>query len=426
MTLTDTLPARMDATLHAALTDRLEASPLRDAARAEVRTVLGPPPSTDERSTDATSPETFLRRITVEGFRGIGPAATLDIPVGPGLTVVVGRNGSGKSSFAEALELVMTGTTKRWESKTKVWSDTWQCLHHDGPTRITAELQIAGVAQPVALEQTWAPGVSFADDTGRAGVAAQLREHGWDEALEAFRPFLAYAELASMFDKLTSLYEALSPILGLEDLDAVVAALSAARLEVEKEGKSVKAAAQELAGSLDAEDPRQAALAQLLTARTPDLDAIRTHLVANPPGTGMPGDEAAALRALAATTVPTDEDLSAAFTTLDTARAQLAQLASTDSARALALANLLSGALALRDPGRLTEDCPVCGTADVLTEDWAARAEREAGALREQAGALSAAEAAVRAAEQAWDRLAAPFGSDAPPRRYLRPPRRSG
>ena len=50
----------------------------------------------------------FLRTITVEGFRGIGPKATLDLTPGPGLILVVGRHGSGKSSFAEGLELLLT------------------------------------------------------------------------------------------------------------------------------------------------------------------------------------------------------------------------------------------------------------------------------------------------------------------------------
>jgi len=51
----------------------------------------------------------YLASIEVAGFRGIGPLSKLELEPGPGLTVVVGRNGSGKSSFAEALEVLLTG-----------------------------------------------------------------------------------------------------------------------------------------------------------------------------------------------------------------------------------------------------------------------------------------------------------------------------
>src|SRR5262245_49381228 len=36
----------------------------------------------------------FVESITVEGFRGIGPKTSLSLTAGPGLTLVVGRNGS--------------------------------------------------------------------------------------------------------------------------------------------------------------------------------------------------------------------------------------------------------------------------------------------------------------------------------------------
>ena len=64
---------------------------------------------------DPTDP-LFLTAIEVEGFRGIGPSSVLKLVPGPGLTLVVGSNGCGKSTFAEALERVLSGTTMRWES----------------------------------------------------------------------------------------------------------------------------------------------------------------------------------------------------------------------------------------------------------------------------------------------------------------------
>ena len=59
----------------------------------------------------------FLQEIRVRGFRGIGPESTLSIAPGPGLTLVVGRNGCGKSSFAEAAELLVTRRNLRWEDR---------------------------------------------------------------------------------------------------------------------------------------------------------------------------------------------------------------------------------------------------------------------------------------------------------------------
>ena len=61
----------------------------------------------------------FLLRVSVAGFRGVGPQADLEVVPGPGLTLVVGANGTGKSSFAEGLEFLLTGENSRWEGKTR-------------------------------------------------------------------------------------------------------------------------------------------------------------------------------------------------------------------------------------------------------------------------------------------------------------------
>src|SRR5258708_8309135 len=59
----------------------------------------------------------FLRSVAVEGVRGIRRAQTLELASGPGLILVVGRNRFGKSSLAEALDVLLTGHTLRWEER---------------------------------------------------------------------------------------------------------------------------------------------------------------------------------------------------------------------------------------------------------------------------------------------------------------------
>jgi hypothetical protein len=82
----------------------------------------------------------YLGPIAVEGFRGIGPRASLPLQPGPGLTLVVGRNGSGKSSFAEAIEMLLTGDNRRWAERSVIWREGWRNLHRPSPTEITLEL----------------------------------------------------------------------------------------------------------------------------------------------------------------------------------------------------------------------------------------------------------------------------------------------
>ena len=93
----------------------------------------GPP-----RSADLRGP-LFLRRLEVGGFRGIGSGIALEFFPGPGLTVLFGANGSGKSSLLEALGLAATGKLRRVEGRTAVWKQAMGNLHHPGPVTVAAE-----------------------------------------------------------------------------------------------------------------------------------------------------------------------------------------------------------------------------------------------------------------------------------------------
>src|SRR4051794_1513108 len=292
----------MDPVLHSLLLERLERSDLDAEARRVIADAAGASPQPA-----AVAAPVWLKTVTVEGFRGIGAPATLRLEPAPGLTVVVGRNGSGKSSFAEGLELLMTGALKRWEKRPKAWTETWQCLHHEGPTRLAAELVSEG--RTLTLAQEWPHGAAYEDASGRAAPAAILAEHGWDQALPSFRPFLSYAELATMFDTLSSLYGALTPVLGLEDLDELLKGLSDGRLAYDNQRKAVNQAREALVAALDPDDERAALLAGVLQARKPDLDAV-AELLRDAPTYAQ---DTAQLRRLAGLALPTDDAIRAAF-----------------------------------------------------------------------------------------------------------------
>jgi DNA repair exonuclease SbcCD ATPase subunit len=76
----------------------------------------------------------FLESVSVAGFRGVGGRASLRLAGRPGLTLIVGRNGSGKSSFAEAAELSLTGKSDRLSGQS-ISRAGWRNLHDSSPCR---------------------------------------------------------------------------------------------------------------------------------------------------------------------------------------------------------------------------------------------------------------------------------------------------
>jgi energy-coupling factor transporter ATP-binding protein EcfA2 len=350
-------------------------------------------------------PPAYLEEIAVEGFRGIAGSARLQLIPGPGLTVVAGRNGSGKSSFAEGLEVLLTGTTVRWADRTKVWQEGWRNLHHEGSAVVSARLRVDGDPEPLVLTRTWSPGAPLGTDQHPAvsGAASDWSELGWDTALARFRPLLSYDELGTMFSsRAADLYDALSAILGLEEFEAVVEVLRVERLARAKTGASAKDQLSELRARLSAiEDPRAAELLAALAGKSPSPDAVAAALDA---GHEDPGDDASGTRALARIELPDEDAITAAVTRVTTARATVDSLAQTDVAQLGALAELLDQGLAVNrlrdDPGE-PSDCPLCGAEGTIDTGWVIRAEAQADDLRQRSADLRVATAELASARSA-------------------------
>ena len=199
--------------------------------------------TTDDES-EIPEPEpkrAYLKAITVEGFRGIGPKITLTLQPGPGLTVVTGRNGSGKSSFAEAAELALTGENKRWSDRTAVWEEGWRNLHDPDTTAIVVQLTEDGEPGTATVTREWAAAAALDDahaSVETAGVTQPPAAKGWARPLELYRPFLSYSELGALVSGQPSkMHDALQAILGLDLLIDTERTLGDSRRSAESESK---------------------------------------------------------------------------------------------------------------------------------------------------------------------------------------------
>ncbi len=352
---------------------------------------------------DSRIPSAYLRDVTVSGFRGIGPEVTLDIPPGPGLTVVVGRNGSGKSSFAEALEVLLTGDTLRWSDKRGPWKEGWKNLHHQATTRIRARFQVEGKSGPTTARATWSEGSDF------AGVRRTVQHHGermtdlggvgWEVPLDLFRPLLSYNELGMIGAGPSALFDTLSAVLGLDPLVDARKPLQAVRLKRQRFEKQVKEERRGLLAALEmVQDQRAESAVSALKKRVWDLETLA--------GLGAdPGPEQSALGSLADLEQPDREQVFRVAGEVENSYRELSGLTGTEAEQAQQLAQLLTTALD-RHGRHGDEPCPVCGVGS-LDSAWRAATKGQIERLRESAGRYQDATRAFQSAMNAARRLVA-------------------
>jgi hypothetical protein len=352
----------------------------------------------------------YLRSVTVEGFRGIGPRSSLHLQPGPGLTLVVGRNGSGKSSFAEAAELALTGVNKRWSG---VGHSTeragWRNLHAPDISKIDVELARDG--EPgVTVTREWKAGADLEDATVYAQTRGAPRQSpdslGWGPALELYRPFLSYAELGALVSgKPADMYDVLQAILGLDQLIVAEKHLADARKKAESDSKLAK---QDRVGVLDQlrdnPDLRARGAETELGRRIPDLDAIEALATSENAGNGQVSDY---LGQVTGISLPGIEAVSEAAERLAVALDGVNSVSSTPAANARRQANLFRVALE-HYAEHQDEPCPVCRGRS-LDETWATETRSEISRLTQLATDADAAHTKADDATRALTDLVPPM-----------------
>ena len=339
------------------------------------------------------APGVFVASVSVTGFRGIGAAATLTLKPGPGLTLVVGRNGSGKSSFAEALECLFTGTSSRWEGRTAPWKTGWKNLHEPGLAALKADLIVEGQG-PLSLSRVWNSDALVDAETvvsAKGKKDKPLSALGWDASLATFRPFLSYNELGTMLDEGPSkLYDALSSVLGLEELTAVQTRLVNARKARESVVTAAKSGAKDLAqrlAAVDSNDDRFGKALVALGAKNQDLSALEGLVV----GDAAPEENVVSrLRQIASLAAPDEQAVATMVEKLQSVERAFAQVAGTNAQRARQRADLLDAAVSVH-AAEPSPDCPVCGAKKRLSDAWLRSTQMEIAALRDEARSFDAA-----------------------------------
>ncbi|MFF5180708.1 AAA family ATPase [Micromonospora sp. NPDC000316] len=386
--------------------------------------LAGTPTRLDPRSPTGDGPaeRIWLKSVTVAGFRGVGPERTLQIDPGPGLTLVVGRNGSGKSSFAEAVELALTGDSARWADKTSVWRTGWRNLHNPDPCWVGVELRVDGVATSTRVHRAWPVGAELADAevtvTSAQGRHGGLSELGLARPLELYRPFLTAAELGKLAAGTQSqLFDALFAILGLDALTDADRRLLRAAQPHDNAIKEVRAQRAALVQALEGiDDDRARRTAALLRGRsTVDLAAVSTIL--DEPDEATVTETVLFCRELVAFAPPPVDEVTRLACQLRDTEAEAQRYDGGRSRAALRSAELLRLALEHHDD-QGDGPCPVCANG-TIDGGWRAAAAQSLTDLRQRSVAAQAATsrltALLRQTHHLIDDLVVPDGPWAEP-----------
>lgn len=125
----------------------------------------------------------YLEEVALSNFRTYGPDAAIKLHPGPGLTILCGMNGLGKTGFFDGVEWCLTGDVKRLSARGDI-ADVIGRINRDGPYAVT--MTFSNKAKIRRIEN---------QSVRPESVISLLRAEHWQPAIRDLSPYIRLTHL---------------------------------------------------------------------------------------------------------------------------------------------------------------------------------------------------------------------------------------
>jgi exonuclease SbcC len=178
----------------------------------------------------------YLERISISNFRAYPKDFVLALPPGPGVTILSGPNGLGKTSLFEAVEWAMTGDVRRLSALAKNKLDGRYLLRQESGNACEVSLVFTGDLHVRRLQTVGTALTIVGNDVDEIATAIRAPDRRWNVTGENLANYLQLTHLhAQTADMRLVSWEPdarwvrVSPLAGADRFDRVRANLKIAR-----------------------------------------------------------------------------------------------------------------------------------------------------------------------------------------------------